>query len=607
MRRILTQGVSPLLLLVAVVCGWAAPVRAERPETVELLPDQTLVYVRIPSIPNLIDRFQQTSGGRMFDDPQVRPLIEGLYGSASEEFQPLEEYVGLSLDELMQLPQGEVCFAMVAPEDGPLSVVFFVDVGDGIENARVLLDHGEQFARGQGASEESEGVGDTDLKILSGGEDDETVAYFVRDETICLTNNPDVARNILARWDGTSEEKRLFVDNRKFITIMNRCKTVDDETPQLLFYVDPIELVRFQAQQSLAGRAGFAFIPTLGLDGLLGIGGTITMATQNYDDVTHLHVLIANPREGIMSMLAMTPGDTSPEAWVPRDVANYMTVNWDIEKTFSTFEELFDSFNGEGAMADAIDENINDSLGVDFREDIIAAFEGRATYAQWYEPPARINSQTNLLGLKLNDASEFEKTIEDILAKVDPTGNVQDASYRSTTYYRTPSPADRRRRFQEQQGRDFEAQEPPISIREPQPAFGVVGDYFLISDSEECIKAAIDASREPELSLQDDPEFQFIEDEVRKLAGTNFPGGVMYARPEESLKMMLEVANANDTRDFIDQMSEENRFFEIVGGALNDNPLPDMETLQQYLAPGGGLMTNDETGLHITFFTLRRE
>ena len=43
-----------------------------------------------------------------------------------------------------------------------------------------------------------------------------------------------------------------------------------------------------------------------------------------------------------------------------------------------------------------------------------------------------------------------------------------------------------------------------------------------------------------------------------------------------------------------------------VHSAMEANPLPPFSVLEQYFAPAGALMVDDETGLHYMSFTLRR-
>ena len=55
----------------------------------------------------------------MAREPQLKPLIDQLYGSATEAFGTIENQVGVSLPELLALPRGELTLALVDREEGP--------------------------------------------------------------------------------------------------------------------------------------------------------------------------------------------------------------------------------------------------------------------------------------------------------------------------------------------------------------------------------------------------------------------------------------------------------------------------------------------------------
>ena len=41
--------------------------------------------------------------------------------------------------------------------------------------------------------------------------------------------------------------------------------------------------------------------------------------------------------------------------------------------------------------------------------------------------------------------------------------------------------------------------------------------------------------------------------------------------------------------------------------ALRDNPLPPFEVIAEYMAPGGGMLVSDPTGIHYMTFGLKRQ
>ena len=127
-------------LVLFTLAGLVPAVFAQRPSAPRLLPDDTLAYVRVENVPELVERFQETSMGRITSDEQVQPFVGHLYQSALNAFSQIEERVGLSLGELLEIPQGELCVAIVAPDEGRPELVLLADVGDHVVLAEKLLE-----------------------------------------------------------------------------------------------------------------------------------------------------------------------------------------------------------------------------------------------------------------------------------------------------------------------------------------------------------------------------------------------------------------------------------------------------------------------------------
>ncbi len=182
-----------------------------------------------------------------------------------------------------------------------------------------------------------------------GGDGGNEVGYFRKDGAIVAATNVGVLKTLLERWN--SKPADALEQNPNFAAVSRRCRPGEGEPPQVLIYADPIALVRNVAGDSAAGRIGLSLLPALGLDGLLGIGGSLSFATSQYDMIVHVHVLLENPRSGIPELVALRTGDTTPESWVPGDAAAYMTLNWDVDKTYRKLGKLVDSFLGQGRCA----------------------------------------------------------------------------------------------------------------------------------------------------------------------------------------------------------------------------------------------------------------
>lgn len=582
------------LASLCVVLWNTAPAQAERPTAPYLLPEDTLVYLRVGSVPELVEGFQDTSLGKITNDPQVKPLLSDLYKSAVEAFERIEDRVGIPLDELLAIPQGELSIAVVAPEEGRPEVIALIEVGDRLPAAEVLIERAEEALTKQGGERSTEKVGETELVIYQfPGERQRRLVRFERDGVILLTSSQDLAKQLVAVWDGKAEDFRTLADNRRFTTIMKRSVGFQDERPQVTFYADPLTLIKRLTRGNFSAQAGLSIATGLGLDGVKGIGGSMVLGAEEFDVIMHAHLLLQTPRDGVLKMIAFESGDITPEPWVPKDAASYSTLNWNIDKTYGELVRLYDMFRGEEAWNDQVLKEIAGRIELDLKADVIDALDGRATLVTWMERPARINSQCTLVGLKLKDAAKSQVVLNRITDRFEE--RVTRETYGGTSYFRIAVGGRR--------GNDFDEE----LARRPTPCAAIIGDYLIVTDSEKFLQQVIVTKSDSSLSLAGELDYKLIANKIERQLGETKAGMIEFSRPEEALRVFYELATAQSTQTRLANQAENNEFFRVLNRAVTDNPLPPFAVIAKYLAPGGAIITDDETGIHYTAFSLRRE
>jgi hypothetical protein len=578
--------VGSLALVWALTAGNAA--RAERPSAPKLLPKKTLAYVRVADSRELAESFMKTSVGRLSQDEKIKPLIMHLYGSATQAFARIQDEIGVSLGEILSIPQGEVCAAIVGHDEGKPAFVALVEVGDKMPIVHKLLERAEQEAVRNGGVKRTEEVDGMTITIIDA---EQTGAVCEREGVVLVASDPGLIKEILRTWTG-DEGVETLADNREFTAIMSRSVGTKDERPQVTWFVDPIALAKnLMRDGGAGGQMVLAMLPSLGLDGVKAAGGSMIYATEEFDSIAHMHLLLDNPRKGLLELLALESGDTNPEDWVPSDAASYMTINWNTQKTVEGARKMFDQFRGKDAMSNAIKERLSNPLGVDFEKDVIGQVDRRFTHVSWFEPPARVNSGTNLVGVRLVDAGAFKATLEKMVSRGGPA--IAKKTFRGTTYYQ----------FQARQQPNVDA----TLIRQPTPCLGIVGDYLLFSDSAKCLEAAISSKYDGSQALANELDFKLIASRIQQYPGLVKPGMLAFQRPEESMRSFYELATSPMTRTRLEEAAKTNAALRALYEALKANPLPPFSDIAKYLAPGGGLMVSDETGIHYTAFGLKRD
>jgi hypothetical protein len=281
---------------------------------------------------------------------------------------------------------------------------------------------------------------------------------------------------------------------------------------------------------------------------------------------------------------------------VPGDVASNATTNWNFDTSIKAWEKVYDSFNAEGAFAQKL-ADFNKELDTDFQKQIIPALDGRVTYINWIEKPIKFQSSQTLVALKLKDKEKAVETIQKVLdniVKKDTQKMITTQTSAGKSYYRQNFSVPNMP----------EGAEPPPM---PKPCFGIVEDYLMISNQpgvyEQVLATAADSSK----SLANELDFKLVAGKLQRAAGGTKPALLSFDRPEESFRYVYELVTSDQTKTILQREAPRNPFFRTVNSSLEKQPLPPFSVLQKYLAPGGSIVVDDETGIHFMNFTLKRK
>lgn len=578
--------------MAALVTAWllgTAAARAERQPLIRLLPADTLALVTVPDAREFGDRISQTNFGRMIQDPQMRPLVQNTYDGLRRELGGLEEQLGVTIDELLALPQGELSVAVASSPEGPLAVVALIEVGDQHQTAKKLLDKVSTELALRGIEFGEETVAGTQITYYQGR--GRQFAYFDRDGALVLSTSRTALKYMLAAWETGLEES--LADNRTFAAVHQRCRGLKDEPPQLFWYADPIALVRALVPNEGANAFFLALLQPLGLEGIRAAGGSLTFATERFDSVAQFHLLLQEPREGVLNLPTFISGDIRPESWVPDDAANYTTLNFDFGHTYEKLRRLVDRFTSDGTTAAQVQRAFND-LGIDFETEFLDLLDNRLTRVGWIQKPStRLSASAQIVGLRVKDPAKVRTVIEKIVERLGD--KVEKENYAGVIYYRTKP------------GRRPPVQSQGADVQRPMPAFALIGNYVVLSTHHTAIERAVMASRDTSRSLADAIDFKLIASQAESMVGEGQMCMFSFDRPEEGLRLLYEIATNENNREALQRGAANNRGLRVMHQALQAYPLPPFESLRKYMAPGGAVLIDDPSGLHYINFTLRRE
>ena len=279
---------------------------------------------------------------------------------------------------------------------------------------------------------------------------------------------------------------------------------------------------------------------------------------------------------------------------------------------YNELTSLVDSILGEGYFENLVETNINLNADIDFKADVIEQLGGRVTLLGTVIPPARVNSFSRLMAIKLSEESKLEETADEVMARF-PFFTKEE--HEGNAYYRIAGPGGPggppRPGAEARPGQDGAAQQNPAqesvqqNFRRPTPSIAFFNGYLLVTDAEEFLFAAFDTGSGALENLASQEDYQIVAEELSKQSRDSAPSMVSFSRPELALKMVFDLVTGENAQGFIAENAESNPLFGALDRAYTDHGIPDYEEIAKHLAPQGALLFNKETGLHYITFALK--
>lgn len=614
-----TLSFLTLTPILAALAGPALAQSAAAPATTKLtapalFPERTLAYLRIDNVKEMKEPLGRSTMGKLSGDEKIKPILMEFYGSLINSTEAIREYTGLNLEEMLSIPTGELAVALLPSDNAQArarsrrnddgnqevrvelsqpSVAIMMDAGEEIAGVQVLLERMQAQLPASMEHNETKFGNLTLHQYANPDKAEEQFGYFIDQGVFIGASNLKALERLAKKWSGQPVDWPSLAENRQFTSIMGRCVGTQGERPHASFFVDPLSLIRQLSPPTATSTMVFAVLPTLGLNDIQAVGGSIILSPPDFDSINHFHVLLGSPRRAILALLRPKTGSITPENWVPASSASYSTINWDAASTMKGIERLYDQFQGDDAMQRDFFDRISKQLGFDFRKEVIDNLEGRFTMLQGFTRPVRINSGSNVYAIRLKNPEQFNNNVlPKLMDLVKKNNEVNSENFGPLKAYVFKP------------GRNRNENE---SIRQPEICITMIDDYVVMSDSKYMMNEVAAVVNSPEDRLSESIEFQMIADRIKAQLQGKECSALQYARPEESLQMFYELARDPSNRDKLRGMSENNGFFKALLAALDKHELPDFSVIAKYLAPSGGFLVEEETGLHYMSFGLRRE
>jgi len=556
------------------------------------LPDSTFVFVKVKNVASLREAFRQSQFGQLVNDPALKPfrddVIEKL--DKAEGSKDFREKLGVSIGELLNMPQGTAMLAVMAKENGevPVTFVLSIDAGQKASSMSDVMTRLTKLREDAGDKIEPVRFKNLTIQVITpkgkDNKDDgppQPMVWTREGSVFYFGSDVDTVKDLIANAGG----REGSLANSE--TFTKAIKKVGSDAP-VLWYADVAKFLQVLPKIAAKSRNPEAFqqveplLGLLGLNGLKAVSGSYTLNTGNYDSVAKAFILAPKPLTGLLKAFTLPQANLRPEPWVPATIASYQTISWDLDTAYIAINDLANSI--QPGVLNVIEQSLvgpNGGEPLNLKKDIFGPLGNRITTITDFKKPVTEDSQRSLFAIALDDTQAFQETLGKLINLSTLTPKKRE--FQGTTIY------------------DFDLTElGNANIQVKGPLSVAIAKSTLFISSEPTLLEQV--LRGGGSSLAENPTYSEVAKEYPEKTST-----MSFARPEESARVSYDMIKSGQLEKTLQGLganggADVSEIFKFI----DKDKLPEFSVFAKYLTQGGGYSQMDEDGITLTNFTLRK-
>jgi len=409
-----------------------------------------------------------------------------------------------------------------------------------------------------------------------------------------------------------------------------------ETTPHIRWFVEPFGYTEIsRAYDQGRRRRGTDMLYVLahqGFDAIQGAGGYILLADGEYEIVHRTFVYAPAVERGpddkskekynLAARMLEFPNSVAlaPPSWVPRDLASYVSFNWNVQKAFYSAETLVNEIAGDEVFRDVLESIKTDPNGpqIDIEKELVAFLGTRATMISDYREPITPKSERMLFAIEVNNAAAVMDTVNRAMES-DPAAKKRTFGNQVIWEILNEDPHEVQTLKIDGPGgfgfEGFAADEPEEEEEKqmiPNSSVTVAFGHLIIASHVDYVVDVL-SERDSLDRLTEAADHQLVQQALALLRSGNDIFN-FFARTDESLRVTYEMMKQGRMPESESMLGKVlNRVFEpeeegaIREQRIDGGQLPDFEVARRYLGPGGFYVRSTESGWDVVGCLLSKE
>lgn len=625
LRRACRRGLVLLLMFGSSVLG-VTPAE-------DLLPQSTCLFVSFPDMEEFEAKFRLTQLGQLANDPVMKPFADDLASQIRDRFGQTDLQLGLKWEDLAGVYAGEACLARVQPEDkkGEHAIALLIDVTNKQQQVDKVRKTIAKNLKARKAKEKEVKVGNAavtayELEKQIGELKPREIFLTVVADQLIVTNHLQLMTDIIQRAERKGEGAPLSSAMIYSHIMSEVAKSSGGRMPHVRWYADPFKYADVvRASRSGRRRRGKDFSQILhdqGFDAIRALGGHVNLATKDHEAL-HRTLVYAPPVtdqptkfNAAARLLNFPAGKHLPlPKWVPRDLATFVSFNWNVlngfEHSISLIDEIVDS---PGFVEDVLDSFKNDKTGpmIDIRQALLAHLDDHILMFSDFSLPITTKSERLLFAVRVKDEAKVTAALKQLWEKDPQAESVNIAEH--VVWEIVPEDVEPINGIQlpgqvplgGNGGSDEEIKLPNSAMtvaRGPDPDAAA---YLLVSTDVNLLKSVLDTKRPLHATLGASADFRIVHKMLERL-GAGQDSFLFFSRTDEEYQSAYEMIRQGKMPESESMLGRVlNRLLGpeeedvLRKPEIDGTKMPDYQIVRRYLGPAGLFVQPRDDGWLVT-------
>lgn len=608
-----------LCMLCTLICGSSAFAQIDASVPMDrYFPYYTAQFTSIPDVARFASQFEKTDIGVLSADPRMKPFHDSVTAQISSG--PLKERLGITLNDLRNVANGEVAFGTIYPNKELLAVALMANISNHAAEANQLINKVRNAVaqnRGRVSSQQIKTAQFYQMFWVDKNNRNRTVVYIIDGGLLIVCDNLTIANMLWQKASNNPAQASVKpIAVSAYYQLILQKSRVDGTCESFSFaqidrYAEALHLLNERyAIGKLSSKSPADNLKSSGLIGLRAVGGSLQFKpASGYDSYVKGFIYAPKPWTGSMNALqGVNVPCPVPPAWVSANVAAFIAVQVTPELIFDNIGPLFDSFYGggeQGVWADVVEGLERDPMGpqINLKNDLVKYFDGQVLFLSQALEPLTENSECTAYALRVTNPAAVRSALERLFngdPTVLPAKIGQYNIWQCVPKKKTSIGSGTRSSLSKTAKK--EKPEGPMA----HAAFTVENGYLIIASKPEYLAQLLSAQAQP---LKDSISFKQTMAEVQKRCG-NSACIWAYSPTENSYRLNYELFKQGKKAENktilarLVKMVSNSRSAQAQQIDVDGSSLPPFDQIKNYFGPSGGYTKIEADGFSFEEFVL---